>query len=100
LAPALKAVMGQRLVRTLKSKCKEPDSKCDPADHNSYDGVTAVPELLIVNSEIESEILNESSSEAIEKKIKESGYMTVKEWGQKLVKNGTTSQEEISRVMN
>ncbi|MBT7345088.1 type II/IV secretion system protein [Candidatus Peregrinibacteria bacterium] len=100
LAPALKAVMGQRLVRTLKSKCKEPDSKCDPADHNSYDGVTAVPELLIENSEIESEILNESSSEAIEKKIKESGYMTVKEWGQKLVKNGTTSQEEISRVMN
>src|SRR3989338_7177734 len=45
-APALRAVLAQRLVRTLKAECKVAGAKCDSSSHDSYDGQMSLPELL------------------------------------------------------
>ena len=95
-APALRAILAQRLVRTLKPECREGD--CDLASNDSYDGRTALPELLIATPSIRQLILDNASAAEIEAKAKEEGYLTMKEWGKLLVERKVTSQTEIKRV--
>lgn len=95
-APALRAILAQRLVRTLKPECK--DGKCDPADNASYNGRTALPELLIATPSIRQLILDNASADEILEKAKEEGYQTMKDWGELLVERKVTSESEVRRV--
>lgn len=97
LAPALRGVLAQRLVRTLTPECKTSGT-CDPADNASYNGVIAVPELLVIDENIEQMILDETNSDTITKYAKEHGYMTMNDWGGKLVEQGITTAAEVRRV--
>lgn len=95
-APALRAVLAQRLVRTLKDSCKT--SKCDPAAHDSYDGQMSLPELLMVTPAIQQMILNLEQGPQIEVLAKKEGFKTMKEWGAEFVKEKKTTELEVSRV--
>tara|TARA_Y100000310_G_C20618984_1_gene782228 strand:+ start:408 stop:1532 length:1125 start_codon:yes stop_codon:yes gene_type:complete len=97
-APSLRAVLAQRLVRTVSDECKKEGSDCDPSDHNTYDGVKALPELLVATPEIRERILVNDTTAEIERVAREQGYMDMKDWGKLFVDNGTTNQSEVTRV--
>lgn len=96
-APALRAVLAQRLVRTLTPAARET-GKYDPLSHDSYNGQTTLPELLIATPAIQQMILNFEHASAIEKEAKRSGYRTMRDWGETFVQERITSREEIMRV--
>lgn len=95
-APALRAILAQRLVRTLKEECK--DGHCDASDPSTYGGRTSLPELLIATPEIQDMIINNDTADAMFEKAKEQGYRTMSEWGEQLVQENKTTESEILRV--
>lgn len=99
LAPALRAVLAQRLVRTLSDACKAPGANCDPGAHDTYGGQMSLPELLLVTPAIKEQILNMEQSAAIETKAREEGFINMKEWGERAVSEGKTTKEEVFRVV-
>jgi type II secretory ATPase GspE/PulE/Tfp pilus assembly ATPase PilB-like protein len=96
-APALRAVLAQRLVRTLSPEAKTKGT-FDPAAAESYGGRIALPELLIVSPHMRDMILTQEREELILEQARKDGYLTMKEWGEILVKQKITSKEEIERV--
>lgn len=94
--PALRAVLAQRLVRTLKPECK--DGKCDPSNNASYSGRTALPELVVVTPGIKNLITENETADAIFEHAKTEGYKTMNDWGKELIEKGITSESEILRV--
>ena len=95
-APALRAVLAQRLVRTLKTSCR--GGKCDPGSHDSYDGQMCLPELLTMTPALQTQILNMAQGPKIAEQAKKDGLKTMKEWGEEFVKKGLTTREEVERV--
>lgn len=95
-APALRAIMAQRLIRTLSDDAKK--GPYDPADPVSYSGRMVLPELLTVSPRMRDMILVQERGEVIEEQARKDGYLTMKEWGKILVEQKITSQEEIERV--
>ncbi|MCK5020174.1 MAG: type II/IV secretion system protein [Candidatus Peribacteraceae bacterium] len=98
LAPALQCILSQRLVRTISDECKKEGAKCDPADHNTYCGVTALSELLVVTNTLKEKIVENASSKELEETAFKEGYMNIEEWGAKLIKDGITNKTEIKRI--
>lgn len=95
-APALRAIMAQRLVRTIKPECR--DGKCDPSNNATYNGRTSLPELLIATPAIRELIMQNETADTILKKAKEEGYRTMSEWGNTLVEQQITTEAEVLRV--
>ncbi len=96
-APALRAVLAQRLVRTVKPECKT-SGKCDPRDSSTYDGRVALPELLIANPTIQELILQNAEASVIREQAVKEGFLSMKDWGKTMVSKGVTTQSEIDRV--
>ncbi|MFA7681537.1 MAG: GspE/PulE family protein [Candidatus Peribacteraceae bacterium] len=97
-APSLRAVLAQRLVRTLSDKCKEKGADCDPSDHETYSGQTALPELLIITPKIREQILMNETAAVIEEQAKSEGYRPMKDWGEIYVEQQVTTPSEVLRV--
>lgn len=97
-APSLRAVLAQRLVRTLSDDCAKDGANCDPMDNATYAGQAALPELLIVTPKIRELILENETAQVIQETAKSEGYMTMRDWGLKFVDDKTTSQTEVDRV--
>lgn len=95
-APALRAILAQRLIRTLSDDAKT--SAYDPSSPESYTGRMVLPELLTVSPKLRDMILNQEREELIEEQARKDGYLTMKEWGGVLVEQKITSKEEIERV--
>ncbi len=95
-APALRAILAQRLIRTLKDENK--GKNVDPSDQSVYGGQMALPELLIATVGIREQILTQAPEREIVEAAKKEGYKTMLEWGDEIVKAGTTCREEILRV--
>lgn len=95
-APALRAVLAQRLVRTLADNVK--GTAYDPAAPESYAGRIVLPELITVDAHLRDAILTQSSQEEVERMAREAGYVPMKEWGNVLVEKQITSKEEVERV--
>lgn len=98
LAPALRGVLAQRLVRTLTPECRAASAKCDPSDGKSYGGRVAIPELLLVSPAIQQLVLSGESADVIRTQAAKEGFRTMREWGKDLVKTGVTTQAEVDRV--
>lgn len=96
-APALRAILAQRLIRTLSDEVKTKGTY-DPLDPASYSGRISLPELLIVSPAMRDMILAQESAEVLMTQAKKDGYLTMKEYGEILVKEGITTKEEIMRV--
>lgn len=95
-APALRAVLAQRLVRTLKPELR--GTAYDPTAPESYEGRMCVPELLKVTPALRDLILTQEREDLIEAQARKDGYITMKEWGKALVEQGLTSLAEVERV--
>ncbi|MFH1671066.1 MAG: GspE/PulE family protein [Patescibacteria group bacterium] len=97
-APSLRAILAQRLVRTLSEKCKKSGADCDPLDHDTYIGQLALPELLIITPEIREQILLNETAMTIEEQAKKEGYRSMREWGRIYVDKSITTPSEVMRV--
>ena len=118
IATSLLGVMSQRLVRILCQDCKEAykvtqaqlksfginhtkinnfykPKGCKKCNYKGYLGRTAIAEILTINDEIRSLILQSSSGSAIKKKAIQKGMMTFREHGFEKAAQGLTSIEEV-----
>jgi type II secretory ATPase GspE/PulE/Tfp pilus assembly ATPase PilB-like protein len=126
LAPALKVVVAQQLIREICPKCKStfeygesmlndpdfaellpPGAKpsfsiglgCDSCYRSGYRGRRGIFELLQVNEAIKKLILGSASAGEIEKSAMEAGMIPLKKNGFRLVLEGVTTVEEVVRAV-
>ncbi len=125
ITASLAAVISQRLVRKICPECKEkykpekniitqlniPESElkgkhfyigkgCSNCDNTGYRGRMAILEIMTTNDEINSLIIQESSTETIKKAAIKNGMRTLTESGLDAACNGLTTLEEVIRETN
>jgi general secretion pathway protein E/type IV pilus assembly protein PilB len=124
LADNLIGIIAQRLVRRLCPHCRRPCPDkdlerrlrgsgeqqqdgdlykavgCNTCNHQGYKGRTAIMELLRVNEDLADLIACGASSKALRAAALNSGFRTLADDGAALVLNGTTSLEELVRVVD
>ncbi|MFG0330829.1 MAG: GspE/PulE family protein [Phycisphaerales bacterium] len=124
VASSIQAIMAQRLIRVLCSKCKAVDDKPDPKFLNlcnitkeelrvkqvykpvgcgncgatGYRGRKAIFELMVMNNELRELTFKRSSIAEIRTAAINSGMRTLLEDGKIKILNGVTSPAEIARV--
>jgi general secretion pathway protein E len=95
-APALRAVLAQRLVRTVKPNVR--GTAFDHASPENYEGRMCIPELLTVTPTLRDLILTQERQDILEAQARKDGYFTMKEWGKAVAEQGLTTMEEVERV--
>jgi general secretion pathway protein E len=104
LSSSLLGVMAQRLVRKLCPHCKRSDGThwhavgCDRCGHTGYHGRVGVYELLETNEKIRAQIHNRASEAEIRDTAMAVGMQTMREDGERWVRDGVTTQAELLRV--
>ena len=104
LSSSLLGVMAQRLVRKLCPHCKRSDGQywhavgCDKCGHTGYQGRVGVYELLETTEEIRAQIHNRASEAEIRHAAQATGMKTMREDGERWLRDGTTTQAELLRV--
>ena len=96
LSSSLLGVLAQRLVRKLCVHCKGPG--CDECGHTGYQGRTGVFELMIANDAIRAQIHNRAAEAEVRETALASGMTLMRDDGERLVREGITSREEVLRV--
>lgn len=120
LAPALKIIIAQRLVRTICRDCKtayRPEERwiekfglsgkkkfytgsgCKTCSGTGYKGRTALFEILRVSEAVNQAILNRASAAEIKEIASREGFVTLKQDAVGKVSRDLTTVEEISRVI-
>jgi general secretion pathway protein E len=104
LSSSLLGVMAQRLVRKLCQYCKKSDGVhwhavgCERCGHTGYHGRVGVYELLETTEGIRAQIHNQASEAEIRAAAQKSGMRTMREDGERWLRDGTTTQAELLRV--
>ncbi|HEX8478730.1 MAG TPA: type II secretion system ATPase GspE [Telluria sp.] len=104
LSSSLLGVMAQRLVRKLCPYCKRSDGEhmhavgCDKCGMTGYQGRVGVYELLETTDEIRAQIHNRASEAEVREAAQKSGMQTMREDGERWLRDGTTTQAELLRV--
>jgi general secretion pathway protein E len=104
LSSSLLGVLGQRLVRKLCPVCKVPGNGawtprgCPSCGHTGYQGRTGVFELMVADDKIRALIHNRTSEAEIRETAMASGMTLMRDDGDRLVREGVTSREEVLRV--
>jgi general secretion pathway protein E len=105
LSSSLLGVMAQRLVRKLCEYCKVQEGPgqwravgCDRCGHTGYHGRVGVYELLETNEQIRAQIHNQVSEAEIRDTALKSGMKTMREDGERWVREGVTTEAELVRV--
>jgi general secretion pathway protein E len=127
LASSISAILGQRLVRKLCLDCKEaykptadllqkiglpadkvdkfyrpptkPQGTCPSCNGLGYTGRVGVFELLVINDRLRDLIRETPNMTAIKAEARKNGMLYMKEEGLRLVVKGTTSIDELLRVV-
>ncbi len=97
-APALRAVLAQRLVRTVNPVLRNDGKKHDENEKDFYTGQCALSELLIATDTIKNLILNQATASEIMEAAKKEGYKTMADWGRTLSEERVTTMAEVARV--
>ncbi|MFG1499342.1 ATPase, T2SS/T4P/T4SS family [Halobacteriovorax sp. XZX-3] len=124
IASSLSGALAQRLIRTLCKECKKPKDitdfdlevlgidkipegatvyesvGCPSCDNKGYSGMTVVAELLMINDEIRSLIINSAPSGQIKKVAQKYGMKTLRDDAIEKVIMGITSIAEMNRAIN
>jgi type IV pilus assembly protein PilB len=124
VASSIQAIMGQRLVRTICSECKEVDPDpdkivmrslgiteemlrdrplykgrgCRRCSHTGYRGRLGIFELMIMNNELREMSFNRTPANILRRAARASGMRTLQEDGVQKALNGITTVEEIMRI--
>ncbi len=121
ITSSLLCILAQRLIRRLCPDCREqydPEPEalkemgvkrsnntiyravgCDACNQSGYLGRTAVYELLVISRAIKQAILAEKTIEQLGKKAQSEGMTSLFEKGVQKVLEGTTTPDEIFRVL-
>lgn len=121
VASCLEGVLAQRLIRTICKNCKQPvipekkamdrmnmtqkdrflvyrGKGCKECKNTGYKGRTGIYELMVINEQIRSLIIEKTGSNVIRQKAIQGGLKTLREDGWEKVKKGITTIEEVLRV--
>lgn len=100
LAPALRGILAQRLIRKVCEKCKGSDKKekCDVCMGSGYKGRMTLPEILMIDKGMRDLILANAEQKELEAYAKKNGFKTMRERGEEIAKTGTTDMTEVARV--
>lgn len=123
VASGVRAVLAQRLVRTICTSCKEPHKPtpteierlaikgiewnkvevfhgkgCDNCNHTGYSGRIGVYELMLLNDDLRRMIMAGAPAGHLRRKARQLDMTTMREDGWKKVLNGITTIEEVNRV--
>lgn len=103
---SVSAVLNQRLVRRLCEKCKrridemasfEPVG-CDACFDTGYKGRVLIAEIVELDSHLRKAILAKADLEELEALLMSRGHTSMLADGQRLVREGITTQEELNKV--
>jgi general secretion pathway protein E len=104
LSSSLLGVLAQRLVRKLCPDCKREEAGewhpvgCEQCGHTGYRGRLGVYELLTTTDQIRSQIHQSASEAEIRQVAKADGMLSMREDGERWIRAGVTSREELLRV--
>jgi len=96
IASSVRAIMAQRLVRTLCGECG--GDGCLTCGHSGFSGRKGIFELLSVNDEIRQMIHDGASTPALRAKARTLGMDTLREDGLRKVEEGLTTLNEVLRT--
>jgi general secretion pathway protein E len=105
LSSTLLGALAQRLVRKLCPSCKRQDGAgqwhpvgCERCSRTGYKGRTGVYELMIVDEKIRALIHNRGAEQELLAAARAAGLHSMREDGERLVREGITSAAEVIRV--
>jgi len=105
LSSSVLGVLAQRLVRKLCPDCKKPDGEgrwhpvgCAQCGFTGYKGRTGVYELMVADDAVRAHIHQRSAESELTAAARSRGLRSMREDGERLVKSGVTSLEEVLRV--
>jgi len=119
ITSSILGVMAQRLVRQLCDHCKEEDTLslhhseefsipknnivykakgCSKCSFNGYKGRQAIAELFMITDDVKKEMQNEIDDEQLMQIAIQNGMKTLSSQLVDMLKNGTTSLEEVIRI--
>ena len=105
LSSSLLGVLAQRLVRKLCEYCKREDEHhrwhpvgCEHCVSSGYKGRTGIYELMVVDAKQQALIHNQASEQDLVAAARVNGMRAMREDGERLVRDGTTSAEEVIQV--
>jgi len=105
LSSSLLGVLAQRLVRKLCVHCKRVDEQgqwhpvgCEHCAHTGYKGRTGVYELMVASTAVQSLIHNRASESELLAAAQGGGLRSMRDDGERLIREGVTSPEEVVRV--
>jgi general secretion pathway protein E len=106
LSSSLLGVLGQRLVRKLCPRCRQPDPTgkgwrsvgCDNCGNTGYLGRTGIYELLSVDDEMRLLVHQGANDTDIRRVAERAGMTSMRADAQRWIDTGVTSQEEALRV--
>ena len=98
LAPALRGILAQRLIRRVCKECKGKEGGCATCLQSGYKGRMVLPELLTIDTGMRDLILENAEQKTIEAYAAKKGFRSMRDRGADLVKRGDTDMTEIMRV--
>ncbi|MDR2155340.1 MAG: Flp pilus assembly complex ATPase component TadA, partial [Burkholderiaceae bacterium] len=102
LSSSLLGVLAQRLVRKWCAACKGAGVAdgigCDTCGHTGYAGRTGVFELLLTDDDIRAQIHAQAAEADIRAAALAKGMTLMRDDGERLIRLGITSREEVLRV--
>ncbi len=99
LAENLMAIASQRLVRSVCQSCNGRAEECPDCQGSGYRGRQLIMELLLVTPQLAPLIARDEPVDVLLECARTSGFRTLREQGEQLVRQGRTSQREIERVL-
>ncbi|MFW6273605.1 MAG: GspE/PulE family protein [Halanaerobium sp.] len=107
LSSTINAVVAQRLLRKLCPYCKKETEEefylaegCSFCSETGYQGRTPAAEILIVDERIRELISKKSTQKELKDAALDSGMLSLEADAEKIIKSGTSSREEVLRVIN
>ena len=99
---SISAVVNQRLIRRLCDQCKEPggdgtfaSTGCPACLGTGFRGRALIAEMVELDSNLRQAILAKADLDQLEVLLRDRGHRSIGEDGQRLVRNGTTTQQEL-----
>jgi len=102
---SVSAVLNQRLVRKLCTKCKKQAETgtleavgCEACFHTGYKGRVLIAEMVQLDSHLRKAILAKADLDELESILESKGHTNMLEDGKRLVSEAVTTEEELNKV--